>query len=113
MGSKANDIFETWSRNASLQGASALLEPTARPHGATSPATNGNNRWWWWCCGGGAQWMRRVSAVVGRRWWGVSDAGALVCRRSSFTVLQPLGLVLEISRLLLGDVDQSAGHDDS
>lgn len=49
------------------------------------------------------------SGSVGRH----SDAGALVCRKSSFTVLQRLRLVLEIGWLLLGDVDQSAGHDDS
>lgn len=48
--------------------------------------------------------------MVGR---GGSDAGALVCRRKGFTVLQSLRLVLKIRRLLLGNVDQRAGDDDS
>lgn len=42
-----------------------------------------------------------------------SDTGALVCRRKGFTVLQSLRLVLKIRRLLLGNVDQRAGDDDS
>lgn len=42
-----------------------------------------------------------------------SDAGALVCRRKGFTVLRGLRLVLKIRRLLLGNVDQRAGDDDS
>lgn len=42
-----------------------------------------------------------------------SDAGALVCRRKGLTVLQGLRLVLKICRLLLGNVDQCAGNDDS
>ena len=39
-----------------------------------------------------------------------SDAGALVGRRVGLAALQAQGLVLEVRRLLLGDVYQSAGH---
>lgn len=42
-----------------------------------------------------------------------SDAGALVCRRKGFTVLQSQRLVLKVRRLLLGNIDQRAGDDDS